>query len=106
MIAGVLLAAGEASRFGGAKLGHPLPDGTPIGVASARNLAGAGLDRCLAVVAPGIAEALIATAFGLGAAIPAVVAYNVLTRRVENHHTRLENFADELTGVFERQARA
>lgn len=53
MIAGVLLAAGEGTRFGGAKLGHPLPDGTPLGVASARNLAGAGLDRCLAVVAPG-----------------------------------------------------
>ena len=51
MIVGVLLAAGSGSRFGGAKLLAPLPDGTPLGVRSARTLAGA-VDRALAVVRP------------------------------------------------------
>lgn len=77
--------------------------GTVWGIMNSFQSIGATGQATLAVVAPGIAEALIATAFGLGAAIPAVIAYNLLTRRVENHHTRLENFADELTGVFERQ---
>lgn len=51
MIAGILLAAGEARRFGARKLLHPLADGTAIGVRSARNLAGA-VDRAIAVVSP------------------------------------------------------
>jgi biopolymer transport protein TolQ len=78
--------------------------GTVWGIMNSFQNIGAMGQATLAVVAPGIAEALIATAFGLGAAIPAVVAYNMLTRRVEHQHTRLENFADDLTGVFERQA--
>ncbi|HKJ71402.1 MAG TPA: protein TolQ [Gammaproteobacteria bacterium] len=78
--------------------------GTVWGIMNSFQNIGAMGQATLAVVAPGIAEALVATAFGLGAAIPAVVAYNMLTRRVEHHHTRLENFADDLTGVFERQA--
>ena len=78
--------------------------GTVWGIMNSFQNIGAMGQATLSVVAPGIAEALIATAFGLGAAIPAVVAYNMLTRRVEHHHTRLENFADDLTGVFERQA--
>lgn len=51
-IAGILLAAGSASRFGGGKLLHPLPDGTPIGVAALRNLHQA-LPRVLVVVRAG-----------------------------------------------------
>lgn len=51
MIVGILLAAGSGSRFGGAKLLAPLADGTPVGVRSARVLAGA-VDRALAVVRP------------------------------------------------------
>jgi biopolymer transport protein TolQ len=78
--------------------------GTVWGIMNSFQNIGAMGQATLAVVAPGIAEALIATAFGLAAAIPAVIAYNMLTRRVEHHHTRLENFMDELTGVFERQA--
>ena len=78
--------------------------GTVWGIMNSFQSIGAMGQATLAVVAPGIAEALIATAFGLGAAIPAVVAYNMLTRRVEHHHTRLENFAEDLTGVFERKA--
>jgi molybdenum cofactor cytidylyltransferase len=52
MIAGILLAAGSGSRFGGDKLLHPLPDGTPIGVASLRNLQNA-LPNVIAVVRSG-----------------------------------------------------
>lgn len=51
-IVGILLAAGAASRFGGGKLLQPLADGTPLGVAAARNLA-AALGRTVAVVRPG-----------------------------------------------------
>lgn len=51
MIAGVLLAAGAGTRFGGGKLLAPLPDGTPIGVCAARTLR-AGVDRAIAVVRP------------------------------------------------------
>jgi molybdenum cofactor cytidylyltransferase len=52
MIKGILLAAGSGSRFGGAKLLHPLPDGIPIGVAALRNLRSA-LPDSLAVVRSG-----------------------------------------------------
>jgi molybdenum cofactor cytidylyltransferase len=51
-IVGILLAGGSATRFGSDKLLHPLPDGTPIAVASARNLL-AAVPRVLAVVRPG-----------------------------------------------------
>jgi len=52
MPVGILLAAGRGTRFGGRKLLHPLADGTPLGVASARALC-AALDRVVAVVRPG-----------------------------------------------------
>ena len=54
-ITGILLAAGSGSRFGGGKLLHPLPDGTPIGVASLRNLKSA-LPDVLVVVRIGRRE--------------------------------------------------
>jgi biopolymer transport protein TolQ len=57
----------------------------------------------LAVVAPGIAEALLATAFGLVAAIPAVVAYNKLSGDLDRYATRVATFADELGVVFSRE---
>ena len=52
MIAGVLLAAGAGTRFGGRKLLHPLPTGTPVGVAALRNLRSA-VPRVVTVVRPG-----------------------------------------------------
>ena len=56
----------------------------------------------LAVVAPGIAEALFATALGLVAAIPAVVAYNKLTTDIGRYATRLEMFASEFSAIVSR----
>ena len=57
----------------------------------------------LAVVAPGIAEALMATALGLVAAIPAVMAYNKLTTDFSRYAGRLEGFADEFAAIISRQ---
>ena len=58
----------------------------------------------IAHVAPGIAEALIATAMGLFAAIPAVVAYNRYAHDVDRLATRFESFMEELSNVLQRQA--
>jgi biopolymer transport protein TolQ len=58
----------------------------------------------LSMVAPGIAEALIATAMGLFAAIPAVIAYNRFSARVERLETRYANFMDEFSTLIQRQA--
>jgi biopolymer transport protein TolQ len=57
------------------------------------------------MVAPGIAEALIATAMGLFAAIPAVIAYNFFTHHVERLENRYNTFSEELTGILERGLR-
>ena len=58
----------------------------------------------LAVVAPGIAEALIATAAGLFAAIPAVVAYNRFSHDVDRLAVRFESFMEEFLNILQRQA--
>ena len=58
----------------------------------------------LATVAPGISEALIATAMGLFAAIPAVLAYNRFASRVEVLSNRYDTFMDEFSGILYRQA--
>lgn len=60
----------------------------------------------LATVAPGISEALIATAMGLFAAIPAVLAYNRFASKVEVHSNRYDTFVDEFSGILYRQAYA
>jgi biopolymer transport protein TolQ len=60
----------------------------------------------LAMVAPGISEALIATAMGLLAAIPAVVAYNKFTSDIDVMIVRYENFLEEFTGILQRQAKS
>jgi biopolymer transport protein TolQ len=57
----------------------------------------------LAVVAPGIAEALVATAIGLFAAIPAVVAYNRYAHDVDRLAVRLESFIEEFSNILQRQ---
>jgi len=58
----------------------------------------------LAQVAPGIAEALIATALGLFAAIPAVIAYNRFTHDVDRLSTRYETFIEEFANILQRQS--
>lgn len=58
----------------------------------------------LSMVAPGIAEALIATAIGLFAAIPAVIAYNRYTNQVERLLNRFETFSEEFSVLLQRQA--
>jgi biopolymer transport protein TolQ len=60
----------------------------------------------LATVAPGISEALVATAMGLFAAIPAVVAYNRFAARVDVTINRYETFSDEFSGILQRQSYA
>lgn len=60
----------------------------------------------LPMVAPGISEALIATAMGLFAAIPAVIAYNKFTSDVDAMIVRYENFLEEFTGILQRQAQS
>jgi biopolymer transport protein TolQ len=59
----------------------------------------------LGAVAPGIAEALIATAMGLFAAIPAVVAYNRFAGDVNRLATRFDNFMEEFSNILQRQAK-
>lgn len=59
----------------------------------------------LSAVAPGIAEALIATAIGLFAAIPAVVAYNRYTNEIDRLSIRFDSFIDEFLNILQRQVR-
>ena len=63
----------------------------------------ASKNTSLAVVAPGIAEALLATAIGLLAAIPAVIAFNKLSGDAGKITGRLEGFADEFSAILSRQ---
>jgi len=58
----------------------------------------------IAMVAPGISEALIATAMGLFAAIPAVIAYNRFSNQVERLESRYDNFKEEFSSILQRQA--
>lgn len=58
----------------------------------------------IAMVAPGISEALIATAMGLFAAIPAVIAYNRFSNQVERLTVRYDTFTDEFSSILQRQA--
>jgi biopolymer transport protein TolQ len=78
--------------------------GTVWGVMSAFHGIGAQGSASLAVVAPGISEALIATAAGLGAAIPAVIGYNYLVNRVKHWATEMEGFTLDLLNVLSRPA--
>lgn len=72
---------------------------------SFRGLANA-TQATLATVAPGISEALISTAMGLFAAIPAVLAYNRFAARVDTLINRYESFMDEFSGILQRQTYA
>jgi biopolymer transport protein TolQ len=60
----------------------------------------------IAMVAPGISEALVATAMGLFAAIPAVIAYNRYSNQVDRLEVRYDNFKEEFSSILQRQAHA
>ncbi len=78
--------------------------GTVWGIMNSFHALGSVKQATLSLVAPGIAEALIATAMGLFAAIPAVVAYNRYSHDVERLHGKYEEFLDEFTTIIQRQA--
>ncbi len=79
--------------------------GTVWGIMHAFIAIGNVKQASLAMVAPGIAEALIATAMGLFAAIPAVIAYNFFTSSVDRLEGRYTTFSEEMTGIIERGLR-
>ena len=76
--------------------------GTVWGIIAAFHGIGQQGSASLAVVAPGISEALIATAAGLGAAIPAVIGYNFFVNRVKHWATEMESFSLDLLNLFSR----
>jgi len=77
--------------------------GTVWGIMNSFQSIAVSKNTSLAVVAPGIAEALFATAFGLVAAIPAVVAYNKFSSDLNRFSGRLEGFAGEFSAILSRQ---
>ncbi|MFP5344260.1 MAG: protein TolQ [Gammaproteobacteria bacterium] len=78
--------------------------GTVWGIMTSFQAIAVSKNTNLAVVAPGIAEALIATAMGLFAAIPAVIAYNGFANDVERLHNRYDAFLEEFSTILQRQA--
>ena len=78
--------------------------GTVWGIMNAFMALGAVQQATLAMVAPPIAEALIATAIGLFAAIPAVIAYNKFSHSVEQLENSYANFVEEFSNILHRQA--
>ncbi|MBN1382471.1 MAG: protein TolQ [Deltaproteobacteria bacterium] len=92
---GFLATTGSASPFIGLF-------GTVWGIMETFKSIGARGSATLAVVAPGISEALIATAAGLAAAIPAVIFYNYYMNRIKVLNQDMDNFASELLNIIER----
>ncbi len=93
---GILASIASASPFIGLF-------GTVWGIMNSFRAIAASHDTNLSVVAPGIAEALFATALGLLAAVPAVIFYNKFSADTASYATRLEGFADELSAIFSRR---
>ena len=77
--------------------------GTVWGIMTSFQAIGTSNSTSLAVIGPGIAAALFATALGLFAAIPAVIFYNKFNSDVARHAARLEGFADEFSAILSRQ---
>ncbi len=77
--------------------------GTVWGIMTSFHALGSAHQATIAMVAPGISEALIATAMGLLAAIPAVIAYNRYSNQVERLELRYDNFKEEFITLIERQ---
>ncbi len=94
---GVLATIGSTSPYVGLF-------GTVWGIMNAFQGLSSAKQATLAMVAPGIAEALIATALGLFAAIPAVIAYNRFAQQIDHITSRYESFSEEFMGILQRQA--
>ena len=77
--------------------------GTVWGIMNAFRAIAASQNTNLAVVAPGIAEALFATALGLIAAIPALIFYNLFSSEIDRYAARLEGYSDELSAILSRK---
>ena len=77
--------------------------GTVWGIMNSFFQIGSQANSSLAVVAPGISEALFATAIGLFAAIPAVIAYNRFSNAVNGYEARLQRFADRVHAQIGRE---
>lgn len=77
--------------------------GTVWGIMNAFQAMAVSSNTSLTTVAPGIAEALLATALGLVAAIPAVIAFNKLSTDIGRYANRIEGFADEFAAILSRQ---
>ena len=92
---GVLATVGSTAPFIGLF-------GTVWGIMNSFQSIALSKNTSLAVVAPGIAEALLATALGLVAAIPAVIAYNKLSNNLNTYALRLQNFASEFEALLSR----
>jgi biopolymer transport protein TolQ len=80
--------------------------GTVWGIMTSFHALASVSQATIAMVAPGISEALIATAMGLFAAIPAVIGYNKYSNQVDRLESRLDNFKDEFSSILNRQALA
>ncbi|MDH3411418.1 MAG: protein TolQ [Gammaproteobacteria bacterium] len=80
--------------------------GTVWGIMNSFRALGNVTQATISMVAPGIAEALIATAMGLFAAIPAVIAYNRYVNQVERLHNRYDTFVEEFSSILARQTHA
>jgi biopolymer transport protein TolQ len=80
--------------------------GTVWGIMHSFHALGNVKQATLALVAPGISEALVATAIGLFAAIPAVIAYNRFSDRVQRLNNRYEEFLEEFSTLLQRQGRS
>lgn len=78
--------------------------GTVWGIMNSFIALGSVKQATLAMVAPGIAEALIATAMGLFAAIPAVIAFNKFNSTVQKIENQYDNFVEEFSGILHRKA--
>lgn len=95
---GILATIGSAAPFVGLF-------GTVWGIMNAFRAIAAEQNTNLAVVAPGIAEALFATALGLLAAIPAVIFFNALSANIGKYGARLDGFVDELSALADREGK-
>ncbi len=77
--------------------------GTVWGIINSFNAIAVTQTNSLSAIAPGIAEALFTTAFGLIAAIPAVVAYNKISSDIDRYAGGLENFLSEFSSILSRE---